>query len=142
MAEIKKIKVDGVEYDIASASGLYTQYLKFSITGDDDVTRGYSISLNTSKPITNLEEFRTYIRNRLIYSDSPTFGVTFIHFMILTNSEPVYLAYSCAYYGAPTYTIQEIMTSNNSITNITEGTNISVVLGRMKDFEVLTTIKN
>lgn len=127
---------------MASAGGLYTQYLKFSITGDDDVTRDYSISLNTSKPITNLEEFRTYIINRLIYSDSPTFGVTFLHFMILTNSEPVYLAYSCAYYGAPTYTIQEIMTSNNSITNITEAPYISVVLGRMKDFEVLTTIKN
>ena len=135
-------KLSELEQDIPIGGGLYTQYLKFSIIGDDDVTRDYSISLNTSKPITNLEEFRTYISNRLIYSDSPTFGVTFIHFMILTSSEPVYLAYSCAYYGAPTYTIQEIMTSNNSITNITEAPYISVVLDRMKDFEVLTTIKN
>lgn len=138
MAEIKKIKVDGVEYDIAS--GLYTQYLKFTITGDDNIESNYQISVDTFKPITTVEEFRDYIRNRLIYSDSPTFTVTHLRFMLLNNTIPSYLAFSCAYYGTPSCGISEI-DSDNNVTTIISSTNISVVTGRITNFEVLATIK-
>ena len=128
---------------IAGASGgLYTNYLKFTIYGSDDIPRRYTISIDTFKPITTVEEFRDYIRNRLIYSDTPTYSVTFIHFMLLTSAYPIYLAFNCAYYGEPTCQVQELNPTDNNTISIVEGTNIIDVLGRIQDFEVLATILN
>lgn len=121
--------------------GLYTQYLKVNINDDNDIMRTFTIILNTFKPITTLDEFRDYIRNRLIYSDTPTYITTTIHFMELGTLSPIYLVFSCGYYGTPSCTVQELTTSDNTIVNVLLSTNISVVLGRMTDFEVLTTIK-
>lgn len=140
MAEIKKIKVDGVEYDIASAGGLYTQYLKFNITGDND-TQPYSIIIDTFKPINHLEEFRNYIKNRIIYSDTPTFTTTFIRFTLLNATTTNYLAFGCAYYGSANCQIVKV-DSTGTITTIIASTNISAVLGRITEFEVLATIKS
>lgn len=138
MAEIKKIKVDGVEYDIAS--GLYTQYFKVDINGDDNQNHTFYISVDVFTPINTIDEFRDYIRKRIIYSDTPNFLVTYLHFKVFNSAAVDYLAFACAYYGSPSCQIDSI-SHDGTTTSIISSTNISVVTGRITNFEVLATIK-
>lgn len=137
MAEIKKIKVDGVEYDIASASGgLHNQYCIIEILSDNQETNTYKILLQTFKPITTLEEFKEYIWNTILPTPEADYSLHTLKLPIWANNYPAYLLFQNAYYGSASCSIDEYMGVTNEFSRIIDSTNISVVTGRISSFEV------
>lgn len=122
-----------------SSGGLYTQYFYIMIKENDGNEGYYTISMQTSKPITTVEEFRDYIRNSLIYTDGPNYKVTTIYFMEHSSTKPSWLIFDCAYYGSINCSIY-YLDYFGEITDIITSTNISVITGRILHFSVLNTV--
>lgn len=139
MANITKIKIDGVEHQIGY-EGLHNQYCTIEILDDNNDTQLFKILLQTFKPITTLAEFKEYVRNTILPTSEPDYSLHALKLPIWANDFPDYLVFVNAYYGDSSCSISQYIGSSTELSSIISSTNISVVIGRIQSFTVQYTI--
>lgn len=127
-----------IENNVISASGgLHNQYCKITILDGQGGSADYKILLQTFKPITTLEEFRDYVRNTILPTPEADYSLHTLKIPLWENNYPDYLLFQNAYYGSASCSTSKYMGVTNEFSTITDSTDISVVIGRISQFEVL-----
>ena len=141
MAEIKKIKVDGVEHDIASGE-LHNQYCTIEILSDGNYPQTFKILLQTFKPITTIEEFRDYVRASIVPSGGSDYSLHILKFEKWDATSPSYLYFQNAYFGGLSCSIHEYNpeAEEKYQTIIDSASDISPIVGRIQSFTVNYTV--